>query len=81
MPLELSGSIFISGSMVVSGSLGYTGSFSQGSGSLLYLPYLTGSYLYTTASVSTGSNNVPFLHVINGVLWFYNGVTWNQLYP
>jgi len=81
MPLVLSGSIFISGSMIVSGSLGYTGSFNPGSGSLLLLPNLTGSYLYTTASVNTGSNHVPFLYVINGVLWYFDGFNWNQLYP
>jgi hypothetical protein len=79
MPLELSGSIFISGSMTVSGSFGYTGSFNPSSGSLTFLPYLSGSF--TTASISTGSVNQPFLYVINGVLWFYNGVSWNQLFP
>lgn len=79
MPLVLSGSIFISGSMTVSGSLGYTGSFTQGSGSIFYLPYLSGSF--TTGSISTGSLGVPFLYVINGVLWYFNGFNFYQLYP
>ena len=99
MPLVLSGSIFISGSMMVSGSLGYTGSFTQPSGSIIYLPTLSGSYStssFCTSSYYSGSElitgscpsaslyptpGLPFLYVINGVLLYYNGSSWNQLFP
>jgi hypothetical protein len=54
--------------------------FQNSTGSTIFLPNLSGSF--TTASLSnlTGSG-VPFLHVINGELWFYNGSIFVRLYP
>jgi len=82
-PFNITGSsVFFSGSFNSSGSFNMTGSFNTVTGSLIYLPYSSGSF--TTASLNyltSGSTGVPFLYVINGVLYFYNGVTWNQVYP
>jgi len=82
-PFSISGSsVFLSGSFNPSGSINLTGSFNTTSGSLLYLPYSSGSY--TTSSLNyltSGSIGTPFLYIINGTLYFYNGSQWAQLYP
>lgn len=81
MPFEF-GPFSISGSLVsVSGSFNITGSV-QTSGSLIYLPFASGAYTTSSFGYLTSQNvGVPFLYVINGVLYYFDGSNWNQLYP
>ena len=76
------GSITATGSVNITGSLAITGSisFQNSTGSVLFLPYLSGSFTTSSLSNLTGSG-APFLFVINGVLWYYTGTTIVQLYP
>ena len=80
--LRVVGSSNLTGSMNVTGSFGITGSFSfhSSTGSVFYLPYVSGSFTTGSLSNLTGSG-APFLFVINGELWFYNGSTFAKLYP
>jgi hypothetical protein len=68
------GSLSIGGSIVVTGSL----SFQSSTGSTIFLPNISGSFTTSSLSNLTGSG-VPFLHVINGELWFYNGSIFEKL--
>jgi hypothetical protein len=72
----------VTGSLNLTGSIGITGSFSfqSSTGSVMYLPYVSGSFTTSSLSNLTGSG-APFLFVINGELWFYNGTLFVKLYP
>lgn len=76
------GPITVTGSLNLTGSIGITGSFSfqSSTGSVMYLPYISGSFTTSSLSNLTGSG-APFLFVINGELWFYNGTFFVKLYP
>lgn len=80
--INVVGSSTTTGSINVTGSINITGSigFSNSTGSVLYLPYLSGSFTTSSLNNLTGSG-APFFYVINGVLWFYNGSIFAQIYP
>ena len=80
--LNVVGPSRLTGSLNVTGSFGITGSFSfhSSTGSVFYLPYVSGSFTTGSLSNLTGSG-APFLFVINGELWFYNGTFFVKLYP
>ena len=71
---QITGSLNVTGSIVVTGSL----SFQSSTGSTIFLPNISGSFTTSSLSNLTGSG-VPFLHVINGELWFYNGSIFEKL--
>ncbi len=79
---SITGPVTITGSLNLTGSIGITGSFSfqSSTGSVMYLPYISGSFTTSSLSNLTGSG-APFLFVINGELWFYNGTLFVRLYP
>lgn len=78
----IGGSLVVTGSLNLTGSIGITGSFSfqSSTGSVMYLPYVSGSFTTGSLFNLTGSG-APFLFVINGELWFYNGTLFTRLYP
>lgn len=80
--LGVVGPVTATGSLTVTGSMSITGSFSfhNSTGSVLYLPNISGSFTTSSLSNLTGSG-APFLYVINGELWFYNGTFFVRLYP
>ena len=82
-PFSISGSnVTINGSLSTSGSIIVSGSFNIASGSLIYLPFSSGSATTSSLGYLTGSSiGTPFLYVINGILYCYNGSTWNKIYP
>lgn len=76
------GPVRVTGSLNLTGSIGITGSFSfqSSTGSVMYLPNVSGSFSTGSLSNLTGSG-APFLFVINGELWFYNGTSFARLNP
>jgi hypothetical protein len=75
-PVTVTGSLNLTGSVQITGSL----SFQNSTGSVMYLPYVSGSFTTSSLSNLTGSG-APFLYVVNGELWFYNGSLFVKLYP